>query len=106
MNSIHGSSDFYRPRTALEAATAYLITEQGAYYTSEICFSGPNSKTAKHSVSIIRASDGVAVVSFHNLLVKNAGAYCSAAGVGSWTSYREAVEAILVYGVAGFEARA
>ena len=106
MSSIHGNSEFYRPRTALEAATACIVTEQGTYYTSEVCYSGPNSRTAKHSVSIIRASDGVAVVNFHNLLVKNAGGYCSAAGVGSWASYREAVKAILEYGVAGFEARA
>ena len=106
MSSITQDASFYRPRTALEAATARLSTALGTYYTSEVCLSGPNSRTARHSVSVIRADDGVTVMTFDNLLVKSAGGYSSAAGVGSWASYREAVAAILAHSVAGFEAQA
>lgn len=104
--SIHtaspASNDFYRVRTPLEAAEATVTTERGTYYATGMCYSSPNHKTARFSISVTRVSDGKTAPSVDNLLVKRTG-YASAAGIGSWNTYREAVTALLDLGVQWLE---
>jgi hypothetical protein len=92
----------YAARTPLQAAEATITTAQDTYYVSGMCFSGPNSPTAKHSVVVTRLSDGAVAPAVNTLIVKSKG-YASVTGIGRWDSYKEAMQALLEHGVRHFE---
>jgi len=96
--------DFYAPRSALESAAAKITTDRDTYYADCMCFSGPNTKTSKHSVVIRRASDRAIAPATNTLIVKSTG-YSSVANVGSWDTYKDAVQALLERGVQWFESK-
>ena len=101
-NTTTRATNFYAPKSPLESAVATLTTAHGTYYAHSICFASPNTRTAKHSVIVTRASDRAVAPASSNLLVKSSG-YSSAAGIGAWDSYQEAVQALLEIGVQWFE---
>lgn len=96
--------DFYAPRSALESAAASITTDRDTYYADCMCFSGPNTKTSKHSIVIRRASDRAIAPATNTLIVKSTG-YSSVTNVGSWDTYKEAVQALLERGVQWFESK-
>jgi len=96
------ANSFYAPKTPLQAAVATMTTARDTYYASDICFASPNSKTAKHGIVVTRLSDKAVAPSFTSLLVKGNG-YSSVAGLGSWNTFEEAVQALLEIGVRHFE---
>jgi hypothetical protein len=98
-------NSFFTPKTPLQAAVATVTTDQDTYYASDICFASPNNKTAKHGIVVTRLSDKAVAPAFNQLLVKRTG-YSSIAGVGSWLTFQEAVEALLDQSVQWFEQQA
>jgi len=96
------ANSFYAPKTPLQAAVATATTARDTYYASDICFASPNSKTAKHGIVVTRLSDKAVAPSLSSLLVKRSG-YSSVAGLGSWDTFEEAVQALLQIGVRHFE---
>ena len=96
------ANSFYAPKTPLQAAVATVTTARDTYYAADICFASPNSKTAKHGIVVTRLSDKAVAPVVSTLLVKASG-YSSVTGVGSWATFKEAVQALLDLGVQWFE---
>ena len=98
-------NDFYRPRTPRQAALAEITTAQDTYFVGHICGSStPHTRTARHSLAVTRLSDGARAPGVDHLLLKATGR-CSASGVGTWASLKEAADAVLLLGVRHFEGR-
>ena len=96
-------SDFFAPRSALEAASHARTTALDTYYVDSACMSTANARTARHAVDVVRVSDGKRKYLTTRLLVKDAGGYSSLTGVGSWATYNDALSALLDLGIASFE---